>query len=107
MTTFVSATKHRTAEILLTIEQDVFDFLTRTTKHHAPKLDGGYHGGGDTGLARAFVAAVAAEDQSVLRVTMGDILDSHLLVFAAEKARKESCVVDFTRFKKDSMAAKA
>ncbi|KAM3485574.1 hypothetical protein MY8738_001104 [Beauveria namnaoensis] len=78
---------------------DVFDFLSRTSKHYTPKLDGGYHGGGDTGLARAFVSAVAQSDQSILRVTIDDILDSHLLVFAAEKARKESCVVDFDQFK--------
>ncbi|KGQ07281.1 Putative oxidoreductase yteT [Beauveria bassiana D1-5] len=78
---------------------DVFDFLSRTSKHYTPKLDGGYHGGGDTGLARAFVSAVAQSNQSILRVTIDDILDSHLLVFAAEKARKESCVVDFDQFK--------
>lgn len=70
-------------------------------------MDGGYHGGGDTGLARAFVSAVAEGDQSVLHVTIDDILDSHLLVFAAEKARKESCVVDFGQFKQASMGTKA
>ncbi|EGX95014.1 streptomycin biosynthesis protein StrI [Cordyceps militaris CM01] len=86
---------------------DVFDFLTRTSKHHTPKLDGGYHGGGDTGLARAFVSAVAEGKQSVLHVTIDDILDSHLLVFAAEKARKESCVVDFGHFKQASLGLKA
>ncbi|TQV93463.1 hypothetical protein V2A60_010135 [Cordyceps javanica] len=84
---------------------DVFDFLSRTSKHYTPKLDGGYHGGGDTGLARAFVRAVAEGDQSVLHVTVDDILDSHLLVFAAEKARRESCVVDFGRFKQASGAS--
>ncbi|KAM3504443.1 hypothetical protein MY10362_003563 [Beauveria mimosiformis] len=85
---------------------DVFDFLSRTSKHYTPKLDGGYHGGGDTGLARAFVSAVAQSDQSILRVTIDDILDSHLLVFAAEKARKESCVVDFDQFKHASTGTK-
>ena len=78
--------------------------MTRTSTHYAPKLDGGYHGGGDTGLARAFVAAVAAEDQKELAVTPEEILDSHLLVFAAEQARKENRVVDFTEFKRDAMA---
>ncbi|KAJ4147809.1 hypothetical protein LMH87_002313 [Akanthomyces muscarius] len=85
---------------------DVFDFLSRTSKHHTPKLDGGYHGGGDTGLARAFVSAVAEGSQSVLHVTVDDILDSHLLVFAAEKARTESCVVDFAQFKQASIGVK-
>ncbi|KAJ2976154.1 hypothetical protein NQ176_g5113 [Zarea fungicola] len=84
---------------------NVFDFLTRQTKHYAPKLEGGYHGGGDIGLARAFVSAVAEKEQDVLQVTIDDILDSHLLVFAAERARKEGCVVDFTKFKQNSMAS--
>lgn len=82
----------------------MYDFLTRTSSHHAPKLDGGYHGGGDTGLARAFVAAVAADDQKELAVTPDEILDSHLLVFAAEQARNESRVVDFAEFKRDAAA---
>lgn len=87
---------------MLTVNvKDVFDFLTRTKTHHAPKSEGGYHGGGDTGLARAFVNAVATEDQRLLGVTTEDILDSHLLVFAAEKARKEGHVVDFAQFKEE------
>jgi hypothetical protein len=83
--------------------QDVFDFLTRERTHHAPKLEGGYHGGGDTGLARAFVNSVAAEDQSVMGVTPEQVLDSHLLVFAAETARKENRVVDFADFKAQAL----
>lgn len=103
MTTFVSLLSLDCPYTYSSSIQDVFDFLSRTSKHHTPKLDGGYHGGGDTGLARAFVSAVAEGSQSVLHVTIDDILDSHLLVFAAEKARKESCVVDFGQFKQASM----
>ncbi|KAK0388501.1 hypothetical protein NLU13_4744 [Sarocladium strictum] len=82
---------------------DVFDFLTRERTHHAPKLEGGYHGGGDTGLARTFVNSVATGDQMVLGVTPEQVLDSHLLVFAAETARKEGRVVDFADFKANAL----
>ncbi|SPO01440.1 related to dehydrogenases and related proteins [Cephalotrichum gorgonifer] len=78
----------------------VFDFLTRTKTTHSPALDGGSHGGGDMGLARAFVASVASNDQAELGVTPGEILNSHLLVFAAETARREGRVVDFDEFEK-------
>jgi hypothetical protein len=77
----------------------VFDFATRIKTLHTPPSDGGGHGGGDTGLARAFVRAVATKDQTVLGVTPEEVLDSHLLVFAAEQARKESAVIDFASFK--------
>ena len=63
-------------------------------------MEGGYHGGGDMGLARAFIASVADNDQSHLGVTPQDILDSHLLVFAAETARREGRVVDFDEFER-------
>lgn len=63
-------------------------------------MEGGYHGGGDFGLARAFVASAADNDQSHLGVTPQEILDSHLLVFAAETARREGRVVDFGKFEK-------
>ncbi|KAL1887538.1 hypothetical protein Sste5346_010150 [Sporothrix stenoceras] len=78
---------------------DVFDFQTRKKTHHATVMEGGYHGGGDTGLARAFVASVAQQDQSLLGVTPDDVLTSHLLVFAAERSRLEGRVVDFAEFR--------
>lgn len=85
---------------------DVFDFLTRTKKHYAPVSEGGYHGGGDTGLSRAFVASVSKENQKLLGVTPEDVLNSHLLVFAAERSRHEGQVVDFAQFKKDCESGK-
>lgn len=82
----------------------MYDFLTRTRTAHHPKMDGGMHGGGDVGLSRAFVKAVADKDQSVLGVTPDDVLNSHLLVFAAEKARREERVVRFDEFKRGALA---
>ena len=84
-------------------DQTVFDFLTRTKTVHTPPNDGGGHGGGDTGLARAFIRAVATNDQSVLNVTAQEVLNSHLLVFAGEQARKERRVVEFGEFKERAL----
>ncbi|KAL1406703.1 hypothetical protein Q8F55_008409 [Vanrija albida] len=83
----------------------VFDFLSRTKKHHVPKAGVGLHGGGDFGLAEAFVSAVHNDDQSKLGVTPDDVLNSHLVVFAAETARREKRVVDFASFKEAAMKA--
>lgn len=105
MHTFVGETIVIVAFSMLTHLQTVFDFLTRTKTLHEPKALAGHHGGGDTGLASAFVKAVAEQDQRVLGVTPEQILNSHLLVFAAEKARKEGQVVDFERFKEQAIAS--
>ncbi|QYT04668.1 hypothetical protein H0G86_011572 [Trichoderma simmonsii] len=85
---------------------DVFDFADRTKKHYTPRQDGGNHGGGDRGIAEAFVASVANNRQEELRVTPREILDSHLLVFAAEKARREERVINFAQFEEDCMLGK-
>jgi hypothetical protein len=66
-------------------------------------LEGGGHGGGDAGLARAFVKAVSTNSQSALNVTPEEVLNSHLLVFAAEKARRQGSVIGFEGFKKSAM----
>lgn len=76
----------------------VNDFRTGTSTHHHPDSEGGGHGGGDAGLMRAFVKAVAHNDQSYLGVTPKDILRSHLMVFAAERARHEDQVIKYERF---------
>jgi hypothetical protein len=81
----------------------VFDFLTRTKTLHSPPHEGGGHGGGDLGLSRTFVRAVAERDQAVLGVTPEEVLNSHLLVFAAEKARRDERVVDFDQFKRGAV----
>ena len=84
----------------------MFDFLTRSKTLHNPTNAGGGHGGGDEGLAGAFCHAVAEEQQDILRVTPDEILNSHLLVFAGEKARLEGSVVDFAHFKADAVSGK-
>ena len=60
------------------------------------------HGGGDHGLAKAFVEAVRTKRQEVLGTDMDDVLRSHLTVFAAEKSRKEGRIVDVDEFEKEA-----
>ncbi|MBM4268401.1 MAG: Gfo/Idh/MocA family oxidoreductase [Deltaproteobacteria bacterium] len=58
-----------------------------------PRVVGG-HGGGDAALMDAFVRAVAANDPSLLLSGPDETLESHRMVFAAERARREHRVVD-------------
>jgi len=53
---------------------------------------GGGHGGGDAGLMRAFVDAVATGDASGIHSGASASLSSHLAVFAAERARRRGTV---------------
>jgi hypothetical protein len=75
-----------------------FDFLTdQTTVIETNTADGsilGGHGGGDYGLMDRFVAAVAAGDQGLILSGPDASLESHRMVFAAERARLEHRVVD-------------
>ena len=51
------------------------------------------HGGGDYGLMKSFVEAVASNDPSKILSGPAETLESHLMVFAAERARHEDRVV--------------
>ncbi|KAF8076234.1 hypothetical protein FPV67DRAFT_1407569 [Lyophyllum atratum] len=80
----------------------VTDFRTRKTTTHHPKNEGGGHGGGDLGLIRTFVEAVATGRQELLGTDVGEVLKSHLAVFAAETSRKEGRVVDCVEFEQEA-----
>lgn len=54
----------------------------------------GGHGGGDTGLMEAFIAAVGEGKPDKILSGAEASLQSHLMVFAAEKSRKAHRVVD-------------
>ncbi len=76
-----------------------FDFLTDKTEvldadaaSDATILGG--HGGGDYGLMTAFIAALAANDKSKILSGPAETLESHLMVFAAERARLNGTVED-------------
>jgi hypothetical protein len=76
-----------------------FDFLSEThevidTAPIGSGLASGGHGGGDEGLLLAFVGAVATGDPAAIDTTPGEILESHLMAFAAERARRDGRVVE-------------
>jgi hypothetical protein len=79
----------------------IFDFLTDETQvidtEAADSSILGGHGGGDGGLMEAFLAAVAARDQGKILSGPSESLESHLMVFAAEKARRENRVVSLAQ----------
>ena len=76
----------------------VFDFLTDQTHTISTELDNdsamGGHGGGDYGLMDRFVAAIAAKDPASILSGPDESLETHRMVFAAERARREHRVVD-------------
>ncbi|MFE3454245.1 Gfo/Idh/MocA family protein [Nonomuraea sp. NPDC059194] len=66
------------------------EIVDTATSAGASTADG--HGGGDLGLTRAFIDAVAAGDQSPLGAGAADALAGHLVVWAAERARETRTV---------------
>ncbi|MET9020512.1 Gfo/Idh/MocA family oxidoreductase [Actinopolymorpha sp. NPDC004070] len=74
----------------------VFDFLTdRTEVLSVPATGhdaGSGHGGGDAGLMDSFTAALAAGDPSLIKSGGLESLETHLAVFAAERARHTGSV---------------
>ncbi|MEV4897981.1 Gfo/Idh/MocA family oxidoreductase, partial [Nonomuraea sp. NPDC055795] len=77
---------------------EVFDFVSERTRlaEAAPAGDAtvaGGHGGGDAALMDAFVAAVATGDATRIRSGALESLETHLAVFAAERARRAGSVV--------------
>jgi hypothetical protein len=60
------------------------------TRDHARIQSG--HGGGDWGLARNFVEAIAKNDKGLLRSTLEASMESHLMGFLAEKSRHNKTV---------------
>ena len=64
----------------------------KTTQDTRPVGDFG-HGGGDTGLMRAFVSALQSGEEAQTLTTARTSLESHLMAFAAEDARLGKKVV--------------
>ncbi|KAH7103055.1 NAD(P)-binding protein [Auriculariales sp. MPI-PUGE-AT-0066] len=81
----------------------VTNFTTGDSKKYYPASGGG-HGGGDLGLSEAFVKAVAENNQNVLGTDVNEVLKHHLMVFAAEKSRRDGVVVDCVAFEQDVRA---
>ena len=76
----------------------IFDFLTEEERTVSSAELGGNstlegHGGGDAGLMAAFLRAVREEDARYLLSGPEETLESHLMVFAAERSRLEGRTV--------------
>lgn len=80
----------------------VIDFRQPNSRTYHPKSEGGGHGGGDTGLMRTFVEAVATGRQEMLGTDVQEVMKSHLTVFAAEASRREGRVIDCMEFEKEA-----
>lgn len=81
---------------------DVLDFRTGNRNRIEVKLPTGAtgqdgHGGGDAGLVRAFLDAVTSGDPAAHLSDPRQALDSHLLTWAAERARRTGTVVSLER----------
>ncbi len=76
---------------------DLYDFATdRHTRTDTRTADSGAlagHGGGDYGLMRAFVGALATGERSRVLSGPDESLETHLTVFAAERSRREERVI--------------
>ena len=79
---------------------ELFDFLSRQWKEVAtdplPETSLRGHGGGDYGLMDSFISASAKADQSLVLSGPAESLETHAMVFAAEKARLENRVVELS-----------
>ena len=83
---------------------EIFDFLTDKTRvvdTETTSLDAsghglplGGHGGGDYGLMDHFVSAVAENNSALILSGADESLESHRMVFAAERARLGKTVVN-------------
>lgn len=72
---------------------EVYDFLTDTTERIDSRAGGddaalSGHGGGDLGLMTHFIGALLNDDPSLILSGAAESLETHLMVFAAEEARR-------------------
>src|SRR5262249_29840187 len=70
---------------------DVYDFTSDRTETIELPFEPG-HGGGDARLVDAFCEAVASGDPSKIRSGAAESLESHRIVFAAERSRRSGTV---------------
>ena len=79
-------------------EIDVHDHLEGTIERISVPLGVGGHSGGDEGLMRAFANAVRGERSGVL-TSAKESVESHLMAFAAERARSNGEVVEMAAYR--------
>jgi predicted dehydrogenase len=79
-------------------EFEIHDHRTTNTERIARPRGVGGHGGGDDGLMRAFVGAITRYRGAVL-TSAREAVASHLMAFAAERARVTGEAVDLERYR--------
>ena len=93
-------------EVKLALSDDetyikLFDFETRKTEEISMEgkdgINGG-HGGGDDGIICALYEYLNGEYKGNSIPEIRQSSDNHLITFAAEKSRKEKCVVDLQEY---------
>jgi len=80
-------------------EMEIHDHRTGQAERIAKQKGVGGHGGGDEGLMRAFVGAIQGDRASVL-TSAREAVASHLMAFAAERARIHGEVVGMEAFRR-------
>ena len=87
-------------------EISVHDHLTGEVERFVPDVSGG-HGGGDEKLIAAFLRAVKGEETPRL-TSATDILESHLMCFAAEESRvRGGAVIEMEQFRQQAYQSAA
>nr|XP_034323400.1 putative oxidoreductase YteT isoform X3 [Crassostrea gigas] len=94
-TVLIKVSNKSVGESLVTRDQEVSVSTIFIDKHKLESKSGPLsgHGGGDQVLIESFVSAIYHKDFSKIHTGADETLASHLVVFAAEKARKENRVV--------------
>lgn len=77
------------------------EYLSGRSETHVWGKNGDGHGGGDTGIMRDLVRFLRDPRAEVPFAPARESLTSHLLVFAAERARKTGTVVAYEEFEKE------
>ena len=81
----------------------IYNFETEETTEIAAAGGDGVtngHGGGDEGIVHAFYEYLVGTYRGNSIADIRTSVNNHLLVFAAEEARKKECVIDFELFQK-------
>ena len=81
-------------------EIEIHDHRSGRVERIRPRAAPGGHGGGDEGVMKAFIAAV--RDRSGSSTSAREALESHLLAFAAEKARVSGHAVDLSAYRAEA-----
>ena len=78
-----------------------YDFLTDQVQVYDTQLveqsSMEHHGGGDYNLMSSYVGAVAENDPSLILSGPEESLETHRMVFAAEDARRNHCVINLNK----------